>query len=364
MKYLFVKYFVPFFPCPPWHKMKGGGSFVSWKKSFQLAFIYVGTIVGAGFATGKEIVEFFSQYGFMGLIGICISGLCFIGFGVKIMLLAIELQARSFQQLNVHIFGPYFAPVINLIMFVMLVGVTSVMLSGAGSVFQEQLHLPKMAGILITIIFTLIVLLIGTRGLVWVNTLVVPVLILFSFLLAYLAFHLPDFMGNVAKGFHFTWGAIIDSFAYAAFNISLATAVLVPAATEIGDKKAVKRGGVIGGLALTLILISSHVTLVQLPSLTEFQIPMAVMVNTLATSFHFLFIIVIYGEIFTSVVGNLYGLERFVKRKIPGNTLTIGMAILSVAFAISMVDYGTLLSFLYPLFGYISLVFLLLLIIR
>lgn len=215
---------------------------MSWKKSFQLAFIYVGTIVGAGFATGKEIVEFFSQYGFMGLIGICISGLCFIGFGVKIMLLAIELQARSFQQLNVHIFGPYFAPVINLIMFVMLVGVTSVMLSGAGSVFQEQLHLPKMAGILITIIFTLIVLLIGTRGLVWVNTFVVPVLILFSFLLAYLAFHLPDFMGNVAKGFHFTWGAIIDSFAYAAFNISLATAVLVPAATEIGDKKTVKRG--------------------------------------------------------------------------------------------------------------------------
>lgn len=52
------------------------------------------------------------------------------------------------------------------------------------------------------------------------------------------------------------------------------------------------------------------------------------------------------------------------KRKIPWNTLTIGIAILSFAFVISMVDYGTLLSFLYPLFGYISLVFLLLLIIR
>jgi len=337
---------------------------VSWKKSFQLAFIYVGTIVGAGFATGKEIVEFFSQYGFMGLIGICISGLCFIGFGVKIMLLAIELQARSFQQLNVHIFGPYFAPVINLIMFVMLVGVTSVMLSGAGSVFQEQLHLPKMVGILITVILTLIVLLIGTRGLVWVNTVVVPVLISFSFILAYFAFHLPVFMENIVKGFHFKWEAIIDSFAYAAFNISLATAVLVPAATDIGDRKTVKRGGVIGGLALTLILISNHVTLVQLPSLTQFQIPMAVMVNTLTTSLHFLFIIVIYGEIFSSVIGNLYGLERFVKRKIPWNTLTIGIAILSFAFVISMVDYGTLLSFLYPLFGYISLVFLLLLIIR
>ncbi len=25
----------------------------------QLAFVYVGTVVGAGFATGREIVEFF-----------------------------------------------------------------------------------------------------------------------------------------------------------------------------------------------------------------------------------------------------------------------------------------------------------------
>lgn len=32
----------------------------------QLAFVYVGTVVGAGFATGREIVEFFLKFGWFG----------------------------------------------------------------------------------------------------------------------------------------------------------------------------------------------------------------------------------------------------------------------------------------------------------
>ncbi|MEK1832032.1 hypothetical protein AAAC51_33515 [Priestia megaterium] len=34
-----------------------------WKLTLQVAATYVGTVVGAGFATGKEIVQFFTQYG-------------------------------------------------------------------------------------------------------------------------------------------------------------------------------------------------------------------------------------------------------------------------------------------------------------
>lgn len=35
------------------------------ESAFQLAFVYVGTVVGAGFATGKEIVEFFVRFGWI-----------------------------------------------------------------------------------------------------------------------------------------------------------------------------------------------------------------------------------------------------------------------------------------------------------
>lgn len=337
---------------------------MKWKKSFQLASVYVGTIVGAGFATGREIVEFFSQYGLYGLIGIIIAGLCFIWFGVKIMLLAIRLEAKSFHQLNLYMFGPYITPIINVIMFIMLLGVSAVMLSGAGSVFEEQLLLPKQLGVFVTIFLTLIVLTIGTSGLVLVNSFVVPVLITFCLMLAFLSFQLPEFWPNVMFAERFTFGVISSGFAYAAFNISLATAVLVPAANEIGDEKVVKWGGILGGAALTIILIASHVTLVQLPGVTNYHIPMAVMMETLAPIVYLIYIFIIYGEIFTSVIGNVYGLERFIRKGTSSGSLVIATCILAVAYCISIVDYSTLLSTLYPLFGYISLAFLLILVFK
>lgn len=55
----------------------------NWSQALQIAAVYVGTVVGAGFATGKEIVEFFSRFGFIGMIGILIGGYIFI-FGLKI----------------------------------------------------------------------------------------------------------------------------------------------------------------------------------------------------------------------------------------------------------------------------------------
>lgn len=337
---------------------------MKWKQSFQLASVYIGTIVGAGFATGREIVEFFSKYGFFGLFGIVIAGLLFIWFGVKVMLLAIRLKAKSFHQFNQYLFGTYFTPIINVIMFIMLMGVSAVMLSGAGSVFEEQLHLPKQLGVFITIFLTLVVLTIGTQGLVLVNIFVVPLLILFSFMLAGLSFQLDDFWTNVMKSEPLTFEVITSGFAYAAFNITLATSVLVPAANDFQDEKVVKWGGILGGIGLTVILLASHITLVQLPGLTAYHIPMAMMMETLAPMFYFIYILIIYGEIFTSLIGDVYGLERFVRKGVRAHPLLINACILVVAYFISIVEYSTLLATLYPLFGYISLVFLLILVFK
>ena len=40
-------------------------------------FIYIGTVIGAGFASGREIIEFFGVYGVKGIFGMIISGVLF-----------------------------------------------------------------------------------------------------------------------------------------------------------------------------------------------------------------------------------------------------------------------------------------------
>ena len=46
----------------------------------RLAALFVCTVLGAGFATGQEIMRYFSDYGIVGLLGVIVSsavfGLC------------------------------------------------------------------------------------------------------------------------------------------------------------------------------------------------------------------------------------------------------------------------------------------------
>jgi uncharacterized membrane protein YkvI len=335
----------------------------NWAAAFQIAAVYVGTVVGAGFATGKEIVEFFSRFGFFGFIGILMSGYLFIFFGSKLMRMAAHINAKSYQEFNSYLFGKWAGRGINFFMLFMLLGVSSVMLAGAGAVFDEQLGLPKNIGVFLTIFLSFLVMLVGTKGLFAVNTFVVPIMISFSLLLMIFSVRSPHFLVQLLFIPHADdgWKSVVAPFSYAALNLGLAQAVLVPIASEIKDDWTIKWGGVIGGAALTLILLSSHFTLIMLPNLEMYEIPMAIIMKNLAPFFYWIFVLVIYGEIFTSVIGNVFGLDRQVQqfKKVP-TTVSI-TAIFFVCYIISLVDYGKLLSYLYPLFGYICLVFLILL---
>lgn len=335
----------------------------NWSAAFQIAAVYVGTVVGAGFATGKEIVEFFSRFGFIGLIGILMSGYILISLGSKLMRISARIGATSYQEFNLYLFGRFLGPVINVIMLFMLLGVTAVMLSGGGAIFEEQLGFNKSIGVLFTLGLSLIVMSVGIKGLFAVNTVVVPLMISFSFLLMILSVKLPGFMEQllfippVEDG----WKSVIAPFSYTAFNLGLAQAVLVPVASEIKDDQTVKWGGRIGGILLTLILISGHITLIMLPNLELYEIPTAVIIKNLASGLYWIYIVVIYSEVFTSVIGNIFGLERQIKSIFSLPSLVIFLLIYVITYSISLIKYGTLLAHLYPLFGYISIIFIILL---
>lgn len=335
----------------------------NWNQAFQIAAVYIGTVVGAGFATGKEIVEFFSRFGFFGFISILMSGYLFIMIGSKMMRMAAQIEAKSYQEFNEHLFGKWPSKIINFFMLIMLLGVSAVMLAGAGAVFEEQLGLPKYVGAFLTIFLSYIVMLVGTKGLFAVNTFVVPIMISFSLILMFLSLKMPNFIEQLLFIPHATdgWKSVIAPFSYAALNLGLAQAVLVPVATEVKDDWTIKWGGILGGLGLTLILIASHFTLIMLPNVELYEIPMAIIMKNLAPFFYWIFILVIYGEIFTSVIGNVFGLDRQLKQYMPIPTMMSVTAIFIVSYLISLVNYGTLLSYLYPLFGYICMTFFILL---
>jgi len=326
-----------------------------WMRAMQIAFVYVGTVVGAGFATGKEIVQFFTQYGAIGMVTIALSGWLFIFLGTRLMMMANRLHARSYEQMNAYLFGKV-GVVVNVFMFFVLFSVTSVMLSGAGAVFEEQLHMPAFVGLVLTVLLAFVTMLFGLNGILSVNLIVVPLMIAFSLSISFM------------NGGEIVWtkpplAAFFSPFAYVAFNLAMAQVVLVPLAAEVNDEKVIRLGGWLGGLLLMFILLSSHLSLSFLPELQSYSIPMAEVVKRSLASFYWLYVVIIYGEIFTSFIAGVFGLHRKLALFFP-NPMFVLAALLLAMYAFSLVGYHALLTVLYPLFGYMSIVFIFLLFYR
>ncbi|MCP8968876.1 YkvI family membrane protein [Ectobacillus ponti] len=336
-----------------------------WKVAKKIAATYIGTIVGAGFATGREIVEFFTMYGTYGFLGILGSGLLFMWLGTRMMLLSMRIRAYSAQEFNKYLFGDVFGNIVNMVLLLVLLGVTSVMLSGAGAVFQEQLNWPRQLGVLLTVFVCIFISTRGLSGVFGVNSLVVPIMMLFIIgLFSTTLSQAWPILTNSVPQEEWNWRWVTSPITYVAMNLALSQSVLVPLAYEVNDEKAVRAGGMLGGAGLCLILICSQFALLSVPDFAQYNIPMAEVVRRFNPVFHFFFVFVIYGEIFTTLIGNVFGMTKQLQSMAGWRSDMIIYVLLAVSYCISYIGYGDLLHTLYPLIGWISLVLLPLLAIK
>ena len=51
------------------------------KQSIQIALAYMSVVIGGGFASGQEVLQFFTGYGLIGILGTLVSGLMFAFLG-------------------------------------------------------------------------------------------------------------------------------------------------------------------------------------------------------------------------------------------------------------------------------------------
>lgn len=316
--------------------------------TLQIAATYIGTIVGAGFASGREIIQFFSQYGPAGTAGVIVSGILMTWIGTKMMLYARRIEAWSFNELITHLLGMRFGTLIETLLFFIIFGMTGVMLAGAGAVFQEQLGWSRHVGVALTILTGLFFLLKGVRGLLWMNTLVVPVMAGFMLLVF--------FIGSPGAGSgqltpQADW--VLSGVGYAAFNMLTALVVLVPLAQEIRDEKVLGAGCLLGGAGLTGLILLEHFLILGNTGVTLFDMPVAELIRPFGPALHLVFVAVIFGEILTTFTGNLFGLARQLESLFPA-VFTPGRALLSLtagALLIGQAGYSSLIATLYPLYA-------------
>lgn len=333
------------------------------RETWKVATTFIGTIVGAGFASGQEILKFFSHFGCMGIAGLILSCLLFCITGILIMSLGHRLRAVSFGEVVSHVCGRHLGPVMELLLGLFLFGSLSVMLAGAGAVFSQQWGIPYFAGTVITLIISVITVLSGMKGIINANSIVVPIMVIVC-----LTATVPAVSGEklralhtgflpVAQGASSFWG--VSALLYVSYNMTMGVSVLAPLGKEIRNRQALVWGGILGGLGLGIMALFINLAILShYPDSAGYEIPSLFLAGRLARTVQMAFSFVLWAEIFTTIIGTVFGLAARISG---GNrtAFTVSAVLLMVlALVLSQFGFSGLVGTVYPLFGYVSLLFL------
>src|SRR5690625_1491862 len=126
-------------------------------RTWKIAFAFVGIIVGAGLASGQEILQYFTSFGLLGILGAILTTVLFVYIGMMLVYLGSRAQTNSHKDVIYGISGKILGTIIDYVLIFTTFGVGVVMIAGAGSNLNQQFDMPHVVGALLMTIIVLVV---------------------------------------------------------------------------------------------------------------------------------------------------------------------------------------------------------------
>jgi uncharacterized membrane protein YkvI len=326
----------------------------------RIAGAYIGTVVGAGFSSGQEILRFFTAHGTAGLWGIAVVTALFFFFGYTALLLGRSLKAESHLKVVLFTNGRLLGGAIDAIITIFLFGGFGVMIAGAGAVFREQFGSAAVWGMLLMAVISMITVMTGTKGVVNAISAVVPLLI---FMVVFISVMngiknplTPEELeaGKTVAAATPHW--FLSAVNYASYNLVTAIAVLAPIGANARNKKSLLGGALLGAAGLGIGIFGINFCLMtNISEVATLEVPMITVASNVSAPVRLLFAVVIFTEIYSTAIGDLYGFSQRVTLSLP-KSLLIALATAG-AFTAGQLGFSNLVRFLYPAVGYGALLF-------
>lgn len=330
------------------------------KKSLQIGGAFVGLIVGAGFASGQEILQYFTSFGTMGIIGAIIASLAFAFLGMTLAQLGSDLQTQSHKGVIYHIGGRYLGVILDVLITFFLFGVAVVMFAGSGSTFNQMFGIDPMVGSIIMVALTIGTLLLNVKNIINIIAVVTPYLMGIIFIiLAYSIFTMDitwaeaDALAKEQPAAAGNW--LLGAALYVSYNLAAGAAMLIVMGGTVKDRKVAGLGGVFGGIMLgVLILLINIAMFVKMNVIAGVDMPTLELANQIHPAVGVLMSIALLGMMYNTAVGMFYA---FTVRFFAPESKSFKPAVIAVGvagFIASLVGFTNLVGQVYSTMGYLG----------
>lgn len=322
---------------------------------------FIGIIVGAGFASGQEILQYFTSFGMMGIAAAIVSTALFAYIGMTLTRLGSRLRTTSHKEVIYKISGRFLGTIIDYIIIFTLFGVGVVMVAGAGSNLEQQFGVPPFIGSLLMVVLVYITILLNVDKVVAVIGSITPFLIIavvgvsiYCLITMDTSFAVLDPIANGVDTTLPNW--FISSVNYVSFNIAVGASMSLVMGGAEKDERTAALGGLVGGFGLGILILLSHLAIFsRVDVVGDAQLPMLAIINDLSPTLAIFMAFVLYGMIFNTAVSMFYAFgARFVEkgtRKFKRFVLIT----LVIGFGVSFLGFKNLVAHFYPYIGYLGL---------
>lgn len=320
----------------------------------------VGTVVGAGFASGQELHQFFGVHGTVGPVAALLAG-GLLAAGLQVFLTRLQEETDTYPGETI------------LLGFVSLS--LPIMLAGGGAALQQQLGWPTFAGEWLLAVAAVAVLWPGIRGLTAANQFFVP-LLSFCFVIAAGAAAgsrwggagyghtgtglLPTPGHEAVRASRLLGSWLQDLIIYAGYNGLLALPVMAALArnseASATSECALRRGVWLGGLYLgVLAAVGTLLLLWPASGSSAAALPLLQRMRSVHPAFGWLYWFALLVEMWNTAVAALFATADFLARRLafPYRLSIIWVA--SLALLVSPLGFVNLVSSVYPALGYVAL---------
>lgn len=324
---------------------------------------FIGVVVGAGFASGQEAMQYFVAFGEWGLWGIALAAALMMVTGVSILQLGSYFQAVEHTAVYNKIASPVTAKILDWSTLITLFSIGFVMFAGGGSNINQQFpSIPVWVGGTVMLILVLLVGLMDVDRVTRVIGTITPFIIIFVVLATGYTILTADVdfaslntwaIDNVDTSLPNWWLSALN---YTGLNVMTAVSMSIVIGGNFLDNRAVGIGGLIGGfLYLILLALLVFALFFEAKDVNGEDMPVLKLITGIHPVLGILMTFVIYGMVFNTAIGMFYALGKRLTRNNPQRFYPVYAASCIIGFILSFIGFQSLVSNVYPILGYLGL---------
>ena len=322
---------------------------------------FVGLLVGAGFATGQEVVQYFTAFGSWGIPGLIVAALVMTLAGTVFLQLGSYFHASEHNTVFRNVTHPIVSKLLDIAVIITLFAIGFVMLAGAGSNMEQQFGWKTWIGSTLMLVLVLVVGMLDVDKVSKVIGAVTPTIIIAVIGVAiYTGLNMPDDIG-AAMDASSQIDTPIGNWLISALNYNgLALMLAVSMSLVIGGDNISPReagwGGVVGGIIYSIMMgLAGFSLLMNSDKAQGSDIPMLSLVDDVNPTLGAVMAVIIYLMIFNTAIGMFYALGKRLTRNNPKRFYPVYAGACIIGFILSFVGFQALVSNVYPILGYLGL---------